>query len=136
MTGKRKVKTKISKNMQWAAPYLDAAPLIVRRRVVALRGHVVAPGYEVRALGRCAFPSRGKCTISICLNSTSGPMNQVSKLHRFEDLLFVLAHELAHTLQYDHTPAHLELTAAILKRFAKVAARENVKDTQLRLKRK
>jgi hypothetical protein len=122
---------KISKNMEWSRPYLDAVHAHVK--VSSIKGYVVPPGKEVQTLGVC-HKRRTKHAISIALNENSA-FNTVSKPVRLEDVLFVLAHELAHTVEWDHTPEHLRVTANLLETFAIVSEKLGVKDTSLRLKR-
>jgi hypothetical protein len=122
---------KVSKNMEWAFPFLHNSGLV--GKLCAVQGYTVPVGKEVKTQGLCTV--RGsKFEIRICLNRTYDHYT-TSRAAVLEDLLFTLAHELAHTVVWEHSPEHTEITAELLAEFAKTAKRLGVKDTSKRLLR-
>jgi len=49
-----------------------------------------------------------------------------------ENMLLCLAHEIAHTVEWEHTPEHFALMAKIMARFTKVLKRMKVTATDTR----
>jgi hypothetical protein len=123
---------KLSSNMSWAAPFLDAVEdLVPMERVTEVKGYTVAFGKRERQEASI-LEAGGRFRIQLLLTENEGPTRR--GLH-LENLLAALAHELAHTVHWPHTPEHLLLTAKILQRFARVARKEGVQDTSRRLRR-
>lgn len=61
-----------------------------------------------------------------------GSLDDPSKGEYWAEVLTYLAHELAHTVHWEHTEAHLELTAKLLAKFAKVFKKLGHNDTYSR----
>jgi len=115
-----------SKNMRWSKVYVDSAKdLFNHSKVRRIRGYKVSPLHQPAQDASCI--SKGnRYDVHVCLNYGT-------EQRMLEDVLFALAHELAHTVHWDHTSKHLILTAEILRQFALVTIAEQVPDTQLRL---
>lgn len=120
---------KLSKNMQWAEPYIEFVRHQVNLdKVLEVKGYEVPKGRKCQVLGRC-HPKGRKYTITMMLAEQGTPVTMNNALE-------TLAHELAHVKEWEHSPKHLELTANILADFARVAEVEEVKDLSRNLKRK
>ena len=96
-----------------------------QKRVSRISGYLVPVGKHLRAMGRCHSKGR-RYNITVALNHTRGFVSIPLSL---EDVLITVAHELAHTVEWEHTPKHLALTTHYLKIFARVAKRIGIKDT-------
>jgi hypothetical protein len=116
-----------SKNAEWARPYVESVRFLVPlNKLRAVKGYVIAAGLS--SSQEAAIIKKGnRYTITIKLE------NDGKTLH-LEDLFVALAHELAHLVEWEHTPAHLRLMAEVLQVFANTAKVEGVRDTSRRLK--
>lgn len=120
---------KWSKNMEWARPYVECAQsLFPYERITAIKGYTARLGQVAHQDAGITRAGNGRFTINIRLTNPDG------QAERLEDLLVALAHELAHTAVWPHTPRHLIITADILSVMASHAYLDGVKDTQKRLK--
>ncbi len=121
---------KVSANMQWAIPYLNAAKASVRLdRVKSITGYEPKPWQD--NVTQAIIYKKG-CIYDIKVNLN----DSLSKMARLEDLLIALAHELAHIKEWEHTGKHLDELARILRIFARVTMAEKVADTSKRLRRR
>ena len=117
---------KYSKNMLWAETYVLAASRLVDvSKIEKIVGYALKPGQVPRQAAVCIKSSRSRHTIRVRLTSD----HDTNKSILVEDALVALAHELAHLVVWEHKPKHLELTARILAKFARVARAQGVKDT-------
>lgn len=123
---------KVSKNMRWALPYIHATKrLVPHKRIKEVQGYCLRPGVTASVFGQC-IPVGRKYKVTICLSDNEASLTP--KPTYFHMAIETLAHELAHVVEWDHSPKHLALTARILHRFAEVAEEQGVRDTSRRLK--
>lgn len=130
-------KTQYDKNTRWLKPYVESATgLAPLHRLAYLKAYKVPLEKAERAAASTIKINQIMFGINLTLWSHSFKKIKGRKMkktnHRRLDLAFILdsvAHELAHMVHWDHTPAHLELTARILVRLAKKAKELGVKDT-------
>ncbi len=120
------------KGTQWLAPYIKSVNhLIPLQKLVKLQAFKIHLKKETRADGSCNFISRGKYSIAIRLWCRNEKRTRHILLY-LHDVLYYLAHELAHIKEWEHTPKHYKLQAKILKRFAEVAQSQGIKDMYTR----
>lgn len=129
---------KLSRNMEWSLPFLEAAAdLVPLHTVSVVRGYSVPVGKEPTTEGAITHYTDGSITITVMLTGYTVSKDTGERMGAsFEVALLTLAHELAHLVHWEHTPEHLLLTARLLQRFARVARQEGVQDTSRRLKRR
>ena len=135
-------KIRYKRNAHWLKPYVSSvAHLVPVHRVTEIIGFKVPLNKRDNTSAQITMFGNGSCKITINLfnHAIVSLGNQKFKKIFFrheniETVLMALAHELAHLKVWEHTPAHLELTAKILRVFAKTAAKQNVLDTSHRLR--
>ena len=129
------MKIKLNKDVKWLEPYLKAADSFVPiRRISSVIGYQV-PFYKTERQYGSITVHYDKNQININLLIKTQDLNQgIHKNARMANVLDSLAHELAHLLEWEHTPEHLMLQAKLLMCFAKVSKELKVKDLSLRLK--
>lgn len=116
---------KYSANMLWSKPFVEEARhLFKANRVTQIKGWKSRQGIFGASDGwtKCRF---GWYSISIRTTET-----YEHKAVLKEDALLFLAHELAHTVFWEHDVRHLKLLIKIMQNFAKTATKLKVKDTQ------
>jgi hypothetical protein len=122
---------KFSKNALWLRPYLkQVKDIIPLDKIVSIKGYRVRKGLE-ECLDGSTHKYRGKYFINIRLwNLNDG--GTVHRRGRYEQIVHVLAHELAHIIHFEHPPDHFRLTGRIMMRFARVMSKEGITDTSER----
>lgn len=118
---------RLSKNMEWARPFLKA--INAEAKVEEVSGYRIQLGKEIMALGRC-HPRGDKFKITMCLNRTFNHATQSEDMP-LEDLLYTLAHEIAHTIEWEHTPEHLFITAQLVETFAQIASKLGIENCSI-----
>lgn len=114
---------KLSKDMLWAAPYLQAARSLYRsHRVVDVLG--LRSG-NINMDGWCSRTPTGWYRVRVRLRTGRIPTT-------LEERLCYLAHELAHTLYWEHDANHYNRMVDILKVFSHVMYAQDVRNTQTR----
>src|ERR1700679_2817310 len=97
------MKTKLSKNVSFLAPFLKGLGKIVPiSKVAYIRGYRVAKGLNEKADASIVRHSYSKYSINL---KTQALVNG-NKLHKYETLekvLLELAHELAHLKDWNHS---------------------------------
>lgn len=113
--------------MEWARPYLQELGglnlILPVHRLVSIKGYRQTKQKLDGSLGTTSALN-GWYSITILLKYAHKKQGQC-----LEDLLFTLAHELAHLKYWQHTPEHLVLTARILFQFSMTAQRLKAGDT-------
>lgn len=122
---------KYTKNVQWLKPFVESAKNLVNiYNIKSIRGYLVPLHKEACKDGRNISPKgQRKRHITLRIWDHDGK-KQYRK--RYEDILTVLAHELAHVSYWEHTPDHFELMAKIMVTFKKELVKENITDTSAR----
>jgi hypothetical protein len=117
----------------WLAPYVDSVShLIPIERLSAIKGYKVLKNKEINQQGQIILDLTNK-RFTITLRTEK--YSKVDKVYRNEyiaNVLETLAHELAHMVHWEHTPAHWKLQATIQTEFGTVLDRLNIEDTQVR----
>jgi len=118
---------KVSDNMSWTKPFIAIAAMRVPVwKLKAVTGYVIKPGLKIQAQARMYCHSKSDYRLRFCLNKT--------EIVSLECALTTLAHELAHLVEWEHTPRHLKLTAQLLCDFADLSQVMGVVDTSRRPK--
>lgn len=123
---------KYDKNVVCFKPFIDAAKsLIAFNKITRLRGYKVKKGLTEQTDGSTVEYTDGTFVISLLTNSyvKSKKEYRPKPLHYILD---TLAHELAHTVHWEHTYKHYELHGKIASKFAKVIKQLGIKDTSRR----
>ena len=129
---------KFSKNTEWLRPFIVASGKYVPiEKLRKVHGFRVAKGLEEQVDGSI-LKWNGKFSINLRMQNLKEDKKKYQNV-RYEALLVVLAHELAHMLEWEHTPEHFRLMTQIMRRFVRVLRNLPVEDTSLmwdkRLKR-
>ena len=121
---------KYEKSVLCLKPFVDSVKsLIPFHRIVSIKGYKVRKGLDEKTDG-CTWVDDKKRTFVVTLLTYSYVKSK--KEHRPKTLHYILdtlAHELAHTVHWEHTYKHYELNAKIALKFAKVIKRLGIKDT-------
>lgn len=112
----------ISRDLKWIWPYLDSVGDLVPLSSIKKISY-----YKTREM---LGPARHKAIIHRLDNNKNFNIfirTTLTKDQRIpicssnqEDILFYLAHELAHVVHWDHDPQHFKLMADIFQRFGRV----------------
>lgn len=120
---------KYNKDVLWLKPFVEAAKsLIPFRKITNVKGYQVQAGLKELAEGSTLQDDKGRYSINLLTFS----YNRDKREHRRKPMystLDTLAHELAHTVHWEHTDKHYELQARIMLRFAKVIKKMGIIDT-------
>ena len=120
---------KFSKNTEWLAPFIAAASRYVPiEKLRKVHGFRVAKGLEEQVDGSI-LKWHGKFSINLRMQNLKDGKKYQNV--RYEALLVVLAHELAHMLEWEHTSEHFRLMSKIMLRFHRVIRKMSIKDTSL-----
>lgn len=129
---------KYSKNVLWLKPFVEKAKdLIAYKKIVKIRGYQVKAKLDEQTDASIIIDDskNGQMSINLLIKSYS----KTKKEHRSKPMHYILdsfAHELAHTIEWEHTPEHYRLQARIMLRFAQVIDKLRIKDTSLCFKEK
>lgn len=129
---------KLAPQDEWLRPYINSAgKLVPLKKLYGVRGFKVALDRLEDADGRIATSDFRKFVITVRVDSQAwkhagkGKFKAVRHSPRtLEDVLFTLAHEMAHIKYWAHTHNHALLSARILARFYKTAQKLGVTDFQ------
>ena len=124
-----------SKRMLWLKPFVDSVgDLVPIDRIMRIRDYRVRKGLESLAYGsRLIYGNR------FSINIEPETWSKDSKRYvgvTLQIILDTLAHELAHTIHAEHTPAHFQLQARILLRFSRILKDNGILDHSIRWRRK
>lgn len=127
--------TVYSKNMEWLKPFVRAAKTLVpTERLMKVHGYTVPKGRESTAYGR-KYTVGNRYVITLLAREWSKSKKKFVK-DTYEIILDTLAHELAHTVYFKHTPEHYRLKYKIGLRFVKVLKKQGIKDHSITYGRK
>lgn len=115
--------TKLSTKLNWLEPYILSTKHYLPRGKTISRVAWMAVGNKTVGKGNVAAITTNDDKSHIVWLKTQRhprgePIGSFSKI----DILANLAHELAHTVDWDHTPKHKLLEVKILKRFMELLA--------------
>lgn len=119
------MKTRLSDDLKWLAPYLKAVRrLVPLNRVISISYYQTRSQYHKEHHKAITHRLGNNKNFQIFIR-TKLPVDKRIPLRYYdqEDVLFFLGHELAHTKVWDHTTAHLKLTGRIFKKFTEVAVK-------------
>ena len=120
-------KTRYSKDMAWLEPFVEAVDnLVPTNRIMRIRGYRVRKGLEAATYG--SKGTRGNRYIINLLSEEWSKSKKKFVRDTYEILLDTLAHELAHTVHFKHTPEHYRLKYKIGVAFSKVLERQSIRD--------
>ncbi len=130
------MRIKISKNLKWIYPYLlSVQDLIDLSKIKEIKGFKIPPNRNELIDGQTIkIPPARKYTITL---RTHMQLYQSSKTYKsflkykrmyLCEFLDTLAHEICHTVEWDHTTKHLDLQLKVMKRFNKVLKKQKIKD--------
>lgn len=97
-----------------------------------LRGYRIKPNLTEQTEGSTI---RDEDTKTFNVNLLIASYIKETKKYRLKALHFMLdtlAHELAHTVHWEHTYKHYELQAKLMRRFSKVLKKLKIKDSSFR----
>lgn len=118
---------KYIKNVLWLKPFVDSVKNIVDlSKIRSIRGYRVPVDRNPSCDGKTNYYSEKNHRISIRIWEAPEDKHLRS---RYEDILVTLAHEIAHTVYWDHSSDHFKLVGRIMTRFATVIKKENIVDT-------
>lgn len=122
---------KYTKNTLWLIPFItEVANLIPYKKITNIRGYKVKAGLSEQTDGS-TLNWNNKYSINLLLLTYCTQRKQ----HRPKPMHFILdtlAHELAHTVHWEHSPEHYALQAKIMLKFAKVLKKLNINDSSKR----
>jgi hypothetical protein len=115
--------TKLSTKLNWLEPYILATKHYLPRGKLIARVAWMSVGNKTVGKGNvAAITTYDDKTHTIWLKTQLHPRDsEVTPMSKI-DILANLAHELAHTVDWDHTPKHKLLEVKILKRFMELLA--------------
>jgi hypothetical protein len=110
------MRTRICQRFEWMRPYLNIGTKFIRPHKIARIG-AWSPGgrYGSKEFAAIFQDADGK-PHRIWINTHYDGDSGVTPFSRI-DLLKLLAHELAHTMDWKHTPFHEDLSAKITRAF-------------------
>ena len=120
------MKTKFHKNVTWLEPFFQAAKgLVPLHKIKIIKGFSVAYSVGLEVTGAsCSTETARSFTIAIRTHNQNFRRNDNGtfspKRHKrryIYDILGDFAHELAHVVEWDHTPEHWLLECKIQRRF-------------------
>lgn len=126
-----------SSNVRWLIPFVRAAkPLIPYQKLKRVHGYHLSTRMGVASSGTITRNTTGHFKISIPLNDYSIHRPRDSKRAKIIEvvpnytweILSSLAHELAHMVHWEHTPAHMRLEARLMIRFANTCVKLKITD--------
>lgn len=119
--------TVYSKNMLWLKPFVRAAKRFVPvERIMRVHGYRVPKGREAIAFGR-KFTFGNRYVITLLAEEWSKSKGKYVR-DTYEIVLDTLAHELAHTVHFEHSPDHHHLKYKIGMAFSKVLKKQGIMD--------
>lgn len=127
---------KYTKTTQWLKPFVEKVKdLIPYNRITNIKGYWVRADLNEKTDGCTTIYDDNKITISLLVKSYNNPKKELrgKPIHYILD---TLAHELAHTIEWEHTPKHYKIQAKIMLKFSQVIDKLKIKDTSLRFKEK
>ena len=112
------METKVSKKLRWLLPYLDIAkPLMPEGKSIS---RLSAWSINNKRMGKtclaCIY-TEDWITYRIYMHTQRHPRNSKVLPNSKIDMLSNLAHELAHTLDMNHSPEHKQLENNLLNLF-------------------
>lgn len=119
--------TLYSKNMAWLEPFMSAATGFVPvDKVMRVHGYRVPKGKTASVYGR-KYTLGNRYVITILAEEWSRSSKGYVK-DSYEIILDTFAHELAHTVYFEHTPEHYRLKCKILLSFSKILKKQGIID--------
>lgn len=120
---------------RWLKPFVDSSKgLVAVDKIKSIKGYKARKDRIAQVWGACHWYTRHKFSITLLTHDFAKKgRKKVLVPRRLEDILITLAHELAHVEFQEHDPAHLWLTARLLKKMAKKAFDLNIMDTQIQI---
>ena len=129
---------RFSPAVTWLIPFMRSAkPLVDFRHIKSVSGRHLSTRMGVESAATITRSTTGRFSIVLTLDDFAihRPRSQkrvrvtgIAENYTWE-ILSAFAHELAHTKQWQHTPAHMRLEARIMLRFARVCEMLGIKDT-------
>lgn len=124
------MKIKISRPLLWLRPYLEEISLLIPKlnKVKQIKGRTPSIKYVQHSQAHIICDENGfyKITLNYCfyfLEKIRPPVRR-KFFYTKVDILRHLAHELAHLIEWNHSPEHLYLEARYLSIFADRLKRE------------
>jgi hypothetical protein len=110
--------TKLGKSLVWMKPYLDVAipHLPASKRIARITAWNKTNGRYGKGCQACIITDDDE-TFRVYIHTYSHPRGEEPTPYSKLELLELLAHELAHTVSFDHTPEHKKLEAKLLTIF-------------------
>lgn len=122
-----KINIRVSPDLAWLFPYIARLQKWdMLKKLAKIRSYRVPLGRYERTYGSITR-HRGKFCISLCTKVQSLDKS-CYLLSDKGTILETLAHELAHIIEWEHTPKHFELTARFCLLFSKVMKKTKIQD--------
>lgn len=125
--------TKYNDTSIWLRPYINSvAHLIPLDRLDMVKGYKVLKNKEINQHGQIIMDLKTKRFVITLRTMKYSKADRVYKNEYITTVLETCAHELAHMVHWEHTPAHWKLQATIQTEFGHVMEKLGVEDTQVR----
>jgi hypothetical protein len=114
------MKTRISPKLKWLEPYVELweNKLIYGKKIVRIGHWEIANKRNGKGAHAAIYTDDWK-DYRIWIRSEAHPRGSPIRPQSKIDILTLLAHELAHTLDMDHTPKHKKLESSLVIIFMK-----------------
>lgn len=121
---------KYTKNISWVKPFVESVKdLIPIKNITHVRGYQIKYNLnEVTQASTIVNNTTNDITINLLVKSYN-KTKKLYKCHLIHYILDCLAHELAHTVEWEHTSKHYKIQARIMLRFSTVIKKLGIKDT-------
>lgn len=119
---------KYSKDLEWLIPFVNSVKSIVPTyKIKSIKSYKVQKGLTERHYGTI-YKSNGAYTINLKIYTYSKKQKKYAN-ETYEGVLLHLAHELAHTKEWEHTYKHFKIQALILLKFSSIIKKNKINDT-------
>lgn len=133
---------KFTKELEWLKPFYNEAKGLIpeSKNIVRIASYKVPLHKDIMTEASCLKYENNR-TYNINLLSCNHLHMSIDKelkiayhqrARTVSDILVCFAHELAHVIEWEHTPRHWELEHKIALKFTKVLKKQNYKDTSTR----
>lgn len=125
------MKTKYNKNVKWLKPFVEAASKYINvKKITKVKGFRIPFSLQELTYATVTINRKNEISINVRIfNQLKVKGKNKHKPASIAQILEHLAHELAHLGEWEHSPAHFELTARIQLEFAKVLRKLKIEDT-------
>jgi len=127
------MKTKLTSNVSFLSPFLKGLGRIVPiERVSSVKGYRVTKGLTERQQASIIRHSQRKYSINLKVQALK---NKKYEYPTLEQVLLDFSHELAHLIEWHHTPEHFRIQSKIMLHFAKQLRNNGIKEHNVRINR-